>query len=386
MQPRPSTPNAPRSSSPPPPYPVSHVEVSSVKADPHGLPAIRRDLRTRVAVAVPPPVLKPSLIPVDVLREVEREARREAVDESFDQEPRTSQVPLTGDIPVLGQVTADLEVAFFALTQVPLFKDLPESSLEALSTGAIQLEVPDGEFLFKEGDEATSFFVVVDGALELLRHKDGREVALRHTHKGEAFGLFGLFSAQLRAASARAIGDCTILEISSEKLQALVANDDVLHDRLLGFYRERLVEAFLSSRLFSDIDSIARARLIGRFTHKELAPKTALINPGEVSNALLIVTHGTLILEDRSRVGQAPREFEVTQGQFLSITCAMSGLPSRLRVVSPDWANVSMLTHKDLNELMRDYPALRSLPNRLPQFGRQLDRDIFCGSTGVPGL
>jgi Cyclic nucleotide-binding domain len=350
------------------------------------LPPIRRELRTRVAVPMPPPMLRPSLIPVDVLQAVAREEQRNALDESFDSEPKTSQIPLTGDFPILGQVTADVEVAYFALTQVPLFRELPQASLEALSAGALQLEVPDGEFLFREGDEATSFFVVVDGALELLRHKDGREVALRHTHKGEAFGLFGLFSAQLRAASARAIGDCTILEISSAKLQSLLASDEVIHQRLLSFYRERLVEGFMASRLFGDIDSIARARLIGRFQNKEFEPKTALLNPGEVSNLIAVVTHGRLILEDRSKVGHPAREFEVTQGQFLAITCAMSGQPSKLRVLSPEFCTVSMLAHKDLNELMRDYPALRTLPNRLPNFARALDANVFCGSTGVPGL
>jgi CRP-like cAMP-binding protein len=351
------------------------------------LPPIRRELRNRVAVPVPPPMLKPSLIPVDVLQAVrEEEKNSSALDDSFDGDPKTAPIPLSGDFPVLGHVTADVEVAYFALTQVPLFKELPQDSLEAMSAGAIQLEVPDGEFLFKEGDEATSFFVVVDGTLELLRHKDGREVALRHAKKGEAFGLFGLFSAQLRAASARAIGDCTILEISSAKLQQLLHDDEVLHQRLLGFYRERLVEGFMASKLFTDIDSIARARLIGRFTHREIEAKETLLNPGEVSNLIAVVTHGRLILEDRSRVAQAPREFEVTQGQFLVLTCAISGLPSKLRVVAPEFATVSVLSHKDLNELMRDYPALRSLPARLPHFGRALDRDVFCGTTGVPGL
>jgi hypothetical protein len=45
-----------------------------------------------------------------------------------------------------------------------------------------------------------------------------------------------------------------------------------------------------------------------------------------------------------------------------------------------------MLSQKYLHELMIDYPALRSMPARLPTFGRQLDRAVFCGTTGVPGL
>ena len=268
----------------------------------------------------------------------------------------------------------------------PLFRDLPAKSLEAMAQGAIQLEVPDGELLFAEGDEATSFFVVVDGTLELLRHKDGREVALRHTSRGEAFGLFGLFSAQLRAASARAIGDCTILELSAEQLQALLIDDEVLHQRLLGFYRERLVEGFMSGKLFTDIDSIARARLIGRFKNHELERGTALVTPGEVTNLLAVVTHGRLMIEDRARAGQEPKLYEVTQGQFLAVTGAMTGSPARLRVFAPEYACLSMLSQRDLTELLRDYPALRALPSRLPRFARALDSGTFCGSTGVPGL
>ncbi len=333
---------------------------------------------SRVAVPVSPP----SLIPADVLEQLRDEARHGGREESFDTEPRTAQLHLQ---PVHGTVRADTEVAYFALTQVPLFRELPGASLEALSRGAIQLEVPDGEFLFCEGDEATSFFVVVDGTLELLRHKDGRQVALRHTSRGEAFGLFGLFSAQLRAASARAIGDCTILEISAPQLQALLADDEALHQRLLAFYRERLVEGFLASRLFADIDSIARARLIGRFVNHEVEAGEALLTPGEVKNLLAVVTHGRLLLEER-RVGQPSRHYEVTQGQFLALTCALSGVPSRWRVFAPEFTTLSMLNQKDLAELLVDYPALRSLPTRLPQYARALARDVFCGGTGVPGL
>lgn len=336
---------------------------------------------SRVAIPIPAP---PSLIPADVLQHMKEEAKRPGYEESFDTDPKTALIQTTP--PVHGTVRADTEVAYFALTQVPLFRDLPVKSLEAMAQGAIQLEVPDGELLFAEGDEATSFFVVVDGTLELLRHKDGREVALRHTSRGEAFGLFGLFSAQLRAASARAIGDCTILELSAEQLQALLIDDEVLHQRLLGFYRERLVEGFMSGKLFTDIDSIARARLIGRFKNHELERGSALVTPGEVTNLLAVVTHGRVMIEDRVRAGQEPKLYEVTQGQFLAVTGAMTGSPSRLRIFAPEYACVSMLSQKDLTELLRDYPALRALPSRLPRFSRALDSGTFCGSTGVPGL
>ena len=76
----------------------------------------------------------------------------------------------------------------------------------------------------------------------------------------------------------------------------------------------------------------------------------------------------------------------VGEGQFLAVTGALTGLPSRMRIFSEGETSMLMLGHRELAELMRDYPALRSLPMRLPQHTRQLDRDIFCGHTGVPGM
>ncbi|MBL8919727.1 MAG: cyclic nucleotide-binding domain-containing protein [Myxococcaceae bacterium] len=347
----------------------------------HLPPLAPREVRTRVAMPVQPPVLKPSLIPYDVMQEVERQTRPTA-----DQEPSTSPLEMPDDLPIFTEIDADPEVAIFALSQVRLFKDLPVESIEALAQGAKQLEIPDGEFLFLEGDEARSFYVVVEGTIELLRQKDGREVALRHANRGESLGLFGLFSAQLRAASSRAIGDCVLIEVSGERLQELLDSDDVLHERVLQMHRERLLESFMASRLFNDIDSIARARLIGRFRNRTLQANEQLMAPGEVTNLVAVVTHGSLVLEERARPGEQPRSFEVTPGQFLAVTAAMTGVPGRLRVLSPEFATLAVLSHKDLNELLHDYPALRTLPQRLPAFARALDKTVFCGAVGVPGL
>lgn len=346
----------------------------------HLPPLAPREVRTRVAMPVEPPVLKPSLIPFDVIQDMERETRVVV------EEASTSPLAMPDDLPLFTEVDADPELALYALSQVRMFKDLPVASLERLVRGAKQLEIPDGEFLFLEGDEASSFYVVVEGTVELLRQKDGREVALRHASTGESLGLFGLFSAQLRAASGRAIGDCVVIEITGERLQQLLEQDDVLHTRVLQMHRERLLESFMSSKLFNDIDSIARARLIGRFTNRTVETGEQLMAPGEVTNLIAVVTHGSLVLEERARPGEQPRRFEVTPGQFVVVSAAMTGTPSRLRIYAPEFATLSVLKHKDLNELLTDYPALRTLPQRLPGFARQLDKTIACGTIGVPGL
>jgi CRP-like cAMP-binding protein len=340
----------------------------------------------RVAMPIGPVTQKPSLIPMDVLHEVRVEQMQRRMTPDFDGEIRTSQVAVADGISVLGHMKADPEVALFALTQVSMFKSLPMASLETMAQIASQVEVPDGESLFVEGEDAVSFFVVVDGTLEILRKKEGREVALRHVKTGDAFGLFGLFSAQMRAASVRAIGDCTVLEIAGEMLQELLDQDDSLHRKMLDMYRERLIEGLMSSKVFSDIDSIARARIIGRFKNQYLPKDGVLLNPGEVTNVLAVVTHGNLMIEDRTNIGQTARTLEVTQGQFMAVTSAMSGMPSRMKVYAKEPVNLAVLTHTDFVEMIKEYPALRGIIDKLNQTATKIDKDIFAATTGIPGL
>ncbi|MBX7113467.1 MAG: cyclic nucleotide-binding domain-containing protein [Myxococcaceae bacterium] len=359
----------------------------------------------RIAVPIPAAEAKPSLIPTDIMKDWQREVAdaehaeeaqaleyevESVSDSDIEAISSAQELPAANsdeDVHYSTQEAADPEVAMRALAEVRLFHGLPEASLRGLASGSLQVHVPEGEHLFLEGDPADSFYVVIEGAVEILRRREEREVALRHFGPGEPIGLFGLFSGQQRAASARAIGDVVLLEVPCDALQFLVEKDDALHDRLLRFYQERLLEGFMGgSRLFTDVDSIARARLIGRFKERVLEANETLSQPGEVSNMIAVVTHGKLLLEGRSQAGQAPKQLEVTQGQFLAVMGALSGLPSKLRIFAPSQTVVLMLSHKELTDLMKDYPALRALPNRFNAHAKALDRDVFAGHTGVPGL
>lgn len=292
---------------------------------------------------------------------------------------------LSGSPSSVGPV--DPEVAIFALTRMHLFSELDRPSLEALVKDARQAEIDAGAYLFREGESADSFYVVLEGAVEILRHRDEREVTLRRMGRGEAIGLVGLFSGQVRAACARAIGDAVVLEVPCHSLNERVQADSQLHGRLLKFYRERLVEAFLvSSLLFTDLEQASRVRLIGRFTERHLAKGETLLQPGEVCNLLALVINGGLALDQPGRAGQQPKSYELYPGQYVAVTSAFAGAPSKMRIHATEATTLAMLGHRDLAELMREYPALRSLTARLNTAARPLDRDVFCGHTGAPGL
>ena len=53
------------------------------------------------------------------------------------------------------------------LANIPLFESLTPEDLDALSRRLEQVEYPDGEVIFRQGDEGSSLFIIEDGAVEI---------------------------------------------------------------------------------------------------------------------------------------------------------------------------------------------------------------------------
>lgn len=342
----------------------------------------------RIAIPIEDTAPKPSLVPLDVWLSYQHELRQAELQVS-DEDVRAQAGAPTGEHAAgLGaSVTADHEIAREALNRVAMFSKVSPEELNVLAAHARQGAVEAGDYLFREGEDALSFYIVLDGALEVLRRSEGREVALRHIGRGEAIGLFGLYSGQRRAACVRAIGDATVLEIPCAALNALVERDDDLRRRIFKMYKERLLEGFLgSSRLFTDVDSIARGMMIARFVDRHIEGGQVLVQPGEVCNLLAVIVSGKLLLEEKAKSGQTATVYELLPGQFVSLTSAFTGMPSRMKIHAAESTTILLLGQKQWAELTRDYPALRSLAARLKAYANPLTRDVYCGRTGAPGL
>src|ERR1043165_467422 len=112
-------------------------------------PLPERAVRARVAVPVAaPPVLKPSLIPFDVMQAYEREVQQAAHEEQEALKAASVAAPLrqakevesVESVAYVTQGPADPEVAILALSQVPQFSSLPRASLLAMARASWQEE------------------------------------------------------------------------------------------------------------------------------------------------------------------------------------------------------------------------------------------------------
>lgn len=111
------------------------------------------------------------------------------------------------------------------LQRVPVFGALREDSLEFLLDQARELEVPAGEWFFREGDPAEAMFVLERGAVVVLKGWRGQAMELRRLEAGDCFGEMALVDLYPRSASVRALADCRALALTPAALLGLFERD-----------------------------------------------------------------------------------------------------------------------------------------------------------------
>jgi CRP/FNR family transcriptional regulator, cyclic AMP receptor protein len=107
------------------------------------------------------------------------------------------------------------------LNKVPLFAMLKTEDLHMISTIATEEAYEGGHVLFYEGDVGDKLFIIVSGAVTILKNKDGVEIPLVTLKENEILGELALFDAETRTATARCTGPCTFLVIERNDIEQL---------------------------------------------------------------------------------------------------------------------------------------------------------------------
>src|SRR5919106_3726514 len=120
------------------------------------------------------------------------------------------------------------------------FPVLERPDIEALAERGREREVRAGETLFSEGSREFPFFVVLDGAIEIVEHSRGTPHTVVVHQPGEFTGDVDMLSGRAALVEARTTQDGRLIELSAAELRRAV---EELPD--LG---ETLMKAFLMRR------------------------------------------------------------------------------------------------------------------------------------------
>jgi CRP-like cAMP-binding protein len=111
------------------------------------------------------------------------------------------------------------------LQRMPVFGAVDESALVFLLGRARTVQVGRGSHFFREGEPASSMFVLESGAVEVYKDWAGHRFTVRRFDAGDCFGEMALLDLFPRSASVLALDECTAIEISSADLLQLYECD-----------------------------------------------------------------------------------------------------------------------------------------------------------------
>jgi CRP-like cAMP-binding protein len=117
-------------------------------------------------------------------------------------------------------------VGIAELREVGLFGGLNDEALQHLATSLKILKRGADELIFREGDQAREFYVLLRGEVEVFKAlKGGAEARLATLSAGHWFGEMSVLDVQPRSASVRALSACRLLVVTARDLDALYRRD-----------------------------------------------------------------------------------------------------------------------------------------------------------------
>ena len=243
-----------------------------------------------------------------------------------------------------------------SVPRAPLFSDLaPEAFVELLERCPLR-RFRGGERIVQQGDPGTSFFVICEGRVTVLREEDGVARPLAALEAGEFFGEVALLAGGPRIASVDALADDTqVLEIPGKVLLALARRHPEVASALKTFCRQRLLANLLAtSPLFRPLDRNERRELATRFRARDALPGESILNEGVAGDGLYVILAGEVeILREEAEVSR------LGTGDVFGEMSLLDAVGANATVRALRRTSLLRLPISDLTEVLERFPAVR---------------------------
>jgi CRP-like cAMP-binding protein len=217
-----------------------------------------------------------------------------------------------------------------------------------------------GETIVKEGDPGTSVYLLAHGEVEVREGREGKPRTLARITTGSIFGEMALITDAPRVASAVAIAESDILELSREDLE-MVANDiDDVTLALARFVRQRFLNnLLLTSPVFAPFSWNDKQQILERFTSVGIPTDEVVIREGTVGSGLYMILGGEVEVskfEGASRVHLAT----LKEGSVFGEISLVNDSPTTATVRATRGGEFLFLPREDFQDLAAERPEIKT--------------------------
>ena len=104
------------------------------------------------------------------------------------------------------------------LRQVNLFADLTEENLTILAENLVSRKYKKMEIIFHQGDDSQTLYLIVNGKVRIYSiSPGGEETSYRIFTAKDVIGEFAAIDGEPRSTTAKAVEDCTLIELERSK-------------------------------------------------------------------------------------------------------------------------------------------------------------------------
>jgi signal transduction histidine kinase len=151
---------------------------------------------------------------------------------------------------LLGEWRKTIVLCTEDLLTLELFQKLPVHRLEWVCDRAQELLLGSGEFLFREGDLPSGFFVLMDGRMEVSRKSEGIDMPMGRYQAPSFFGEVPVLTEEPVLVSFRALTPCRLYELPGEDFRELLHECRDFERLIFQALQKRLrgLESFIRTR------------------------------------------------------------------------------------------------------------------------------------------
>lgn len=244
------------------------------------------------------------------------------------------------------------------LPATPLFSDLSEESFAFLVERTKLVELEADQVLFTQGSPGSALYVVAEGSVGVVDEGPPRR-GIAKLEEGAFFGEVALVTHQPRNATIVALEPSQLIEIDLETVRSLIERDPQVLSVLLRFFRDRLVDRFLSTNpLFSALSATDRGVLKKRFQFLEVESGAVLIEEGARAEGLLLLLSGHAEVVRREAGGERRLGY-LAAGDLAGEMSLVTGQPAMATVRAGSKCFAIELPAADFLTILRSRPTAR---------------------------
>jgi len=275
-------------------------------------------------------------------------------------------------------------------THLPIFHNLTQSDVQALSTLLEYKNLGPGEILYHQGEPSDALYIVVSGQFRsTLCQVNGLENCVAEIGPGKCIGEIGQLSGQVRMTTVTARSDCQLLRLPTGAYETLTDRfpglASEINRQLLLTYQHTQVSIIVMS-LFGQVSDETLHNLQGQITWLRLHSGQELFHQNDPGDDLYVVVQGRLRFSVEEADGSIRQLGEVGAGETIGefALLAERGTPESRRsatVFATRLTDVVAISRPIFESLICQYPqAVLTITRRIVHRQRLIDQSTLWGS------